>query len=174
MLRAILLPLFLLMSLLAAPARAEVLVTFWSHEQDENYPHTFLVLQGTVDATGRRVDTNIGFTARSASPAVLIGPVEGRMERVSRGYIARATSRPHFSLRLNDAQYAALQAHIARWRAQAQPNYDLNNRNCVHFVMEAAALLGLQVNRRSAYFLDPPRFLAEVMRLNPRLVPARR
>lgn len=174
MLRAILLPLVLLVSLLAAPARAEVLVTFWSHAQDENYPHAFLVLQGTIDATGQRVDTNIGFTARRATPAVLIGPVEGQMQRVSRSYIARPTSRPHFSLRLNDSQYAALQAHIARWRAQAQPNYDLNNRNCVHFVMEAAALLGLTVNRRSGYFLDPPRFLEEVMRLNPRLVPARR
>ena len=174
MLRAILLPLALLLSLLAAPARAEVLVTFWSHAQDRNYPHAFLVMRGTVDATGQRVDDNIGFTARSVSPAILIQSVNGRMDRVSAAYMARPTSRPHFSLRLNDTQYAALQAFIARWRAQAQPSYNLNDRNCVHFVMEAAALLGLTVNRRSAHFLDPPDFLDEVMRLNPQLVAARR
>ncbi len=174
MLRAILFSLSLCLALIAAPARSEVLVSFWSHAQDSNYPHAFLVMRGTVEATGQRVDTNIGFTARGVSPAILIRPVEGEMQRVSRAYMARPTSRAHFTLRLNDAQYAALQGHIARWRAQAQPNYNLNDRNCVHFVMEAAALLGLAVNRRSSHFLDPPEFLDEVMRLNPQLAATRR
>jgi len=39
----------------------------------------------------------------------------------------------------------------------------------VHFVMEAAALLGLSVNRNSKLFKKPKSFLIEVMRLNPRL-----
>ncbi|MCU0729707.1 MAG: hypothetical protein MUF41_06375, partial [Sphingopyxis sp.] len=47
--------------------RAEVTVTFWSHDRDQNYPHAFLVMRGTIDATGEVVDTNIGFTARSIS-----------------------------------------------------------------------------------------------------------
>ncbi len=174
MVRALLLSLAVFLSMLAAPARAEVLVTFWSHAQDSNYPHAFLVMRGTVESTGRRVDDNIGFTARNVSPAILIRSVEGRMDRVSRSYMARATSRAHFTLRLDDAQYARLQAFIARWRAQAQPSYNLNDRNCVHFVMEAAALLGLSVNRRSSHILDPPEFLDEVMQLNPQLAATRR
>ncbi len=174
MIRAILLSLSLAVALLAVPARSEVLVTFWSHAQDSNYPHAFLVMRGSVDATGQRVDDNIGFTARSVSPAILIQSVEGRMDRVSRGYMARATSRAHFTLRLDDAQYARLQAFIVRWRARPQPSYNLNDRNCVHFVMEAAALLGLTVNRRSSHFLDPPEFLDEVMTLNPQLAATRR
>ena len=44
-------------------------------------------------------------------------------------------------------------------------SYNLNKRNCVHFVMEAAALLGLSVNRNSKFFKKPKSFLFEVMRL---------
>jgi hypothetical protein len=157
----------LLLCLLPAPAAAEVVATFWSHERDQNYEHGFIVLQGTVEATGQRVDTNIGFTARQVSPMVLLRSVEGQMETVSAGYIARATSRPHFRITLDDAAYARLMAFVARWRGQAQPNYNLNRRNCVHFVMEAAAVLGLAVNRQSRNFRNPRAFLDEVLRLNP-------
>jgi hypothetical protein len=167
---AFLIALFLPLSAL----RAEVTVTFWSHDRDQNYPHAFLVMRGTIDATGEVVDTNIGFTARSISPMVLLGSVHGQMETLSAGYIARPTSRPHFALRLNDAQYARLQAFITRWRSARQPSYNLNRRNCVHFIMEAAAELGLTVNRNSAHFREPRQFLEEVMRLNPRLTPATR
>ena len=169
--------LFAMVAALLLPSsavRAEVVVTFWSHARDRNYPHAFLVMRGRVDATGQVVDTNIGFTARSISPMVLLGSVRGQMEVLSPGYVARATSRPHFALRLNDAQYARLQAFIARWRAAPQPNYNLNSRNCVHFIMEAAAELGLVVNRASANFREPGLFLDEVMQLNPRLAPATR
>lgn len=173
LLRAILLPLTLLLACWASAAQAEVLVSFWSHDQDRNYPHAFLTMQGTIDATGRRVDDSIGFTARSVTPTILIASVDGRMERVSRSYRARPTSRAHFTLRLDDAGFARLQGFIARWRSQAQPSYNLNNRNCVHFVMEAAALLGLQVNRRSSHFLAPRLFLDEVARLNPQATASR-
>lgn len=162
------------LSCTAAPAAAEVVVTFWSHSRDQNYPHAFLTMRGRIDATGEAVDTNIGFTARNASPMVLLGSVAGEMEVLSAGYVARATSRPHFALRLNDAQYARLTSFIATWGAQRQPNYNLNRRNCVHFIMEAAALLGLSVNRQSAHFRQPTDFLNEVMRLNPHLTPASR
>lgn len=164
----------LLLALAPVAARAEVVVTFWSHDRDQNYPHAFLTMRGTIDATGEVVDTNIGFTARTVSPMVLMGSVAGQMEVLSAGYIARATSRPHFALRLNDEQYARLTTFIATWRAAPQPNYNLSRRNCVHFIMDAAALLGLSVNRNSAHFRRPGDFLNEVMRLNPHLAPARR
>lgn len=160
--------------LATVPARAEVVVTFWSHERDQNYPHAFLTMRGRIDATGEAVDTNIGFTATSASPLVLLGSVRGQMEILSPGYVARTTSRPHFALRLDDARYARLNAFIASWRTARQPNYNLNRRNCVHFIMDAAAALGLNVNRNSVFFRRPSDFLGEVMRLNPTLTPATR
>lgn len=161
--------LFFILLILPAPVAAEVVATFWSHERDQNYEHAFIVLEGTVESTGQRIDTNIGFTARRVSPMVLLRSVEGQMETVSAGYIARPTSRPHFAVVLDDAGYARLMAFIARWRAQPQPSYNLNRRNCVHFVMEAAALLGLAVNRQSRHFRNPRAFLEEVVTLNPRV-----
>ncbi len=173
-LRLLLPALALAAALIAIPAKAEVLVTFWSHSRDQNYPHAFLVMQGRIDATGEVVDTNVGFTAHSISPMVLLGSVRGEMERLSAGYVARPASQPHFALRLNDAQYARLQAFIAQWANAPQPNYNLRRRNCVHFIMEAAVLLGLNVNRASSHFRAPSAFLDEVMQLNPQLTRARR
>jgi hypothetical protein len=167
MFRHVLLALSLL--ILPGPAMAEVVATFWSHDRDQNYEHGFIVLRGTVDATGERVDTNIGFTARSVSPMVLLRSVEGQMETVSAGYIARAASRPHFRMVLDDAAYVRLMAFVARWRAAPQPSYNLNRRNCVHFVIEAAAILGLTVNRRTSHVRRPRQALEEVAQLNPRV-----
>ena len=160
--------------LVAVPARADVTVTFWSHTRDQNYPHAFILMRGRVDATGEVVDSNIGFTARRLSPGLLFGSVDGQMETLSAGYVARATSAPHFSVRLDDAGYARLTAAIARWRAAPQPGYNLNRRNCVHFVMEMAAVLGLSVNRQTAHVRSPRDFMLELMRLNPTVTPARR
>ncbi len=156
-----------LVASMPAPAAAEIVATFWSHERDQNYEHGFVTLQGTIEATGERVNTNVGFTARRVSPMVLFRSVEGQMETVSAGYILRPTSRPHFSITLDDAGYARLMAFVARWRAHAQPSYNLNTRNCVHFVMEAAVVLGLSVNRQSPHFRNPRAFLDDVVRLNP-------
>jgi hypothetical protein len=172
--RCPLLLLALFAALLPAPAAAEVIATFWSHERDQNYEHAFIVLRGTIDASGERVDTNIGFTARSASPMVLLGSVAGQMETVSAGYIARPASRPHFRMALDDAAYARLMAFVARWRAARQPSYNVNRRNCIHFVIEAAAVLGLNINRQTAHYRQPRQALEEVVRLNPGVARATR
>ena len=166
--------LFLLLALTIAPAaaRAEVEVAFWSHPRDRDYEHTFLIMRGTVDATHERIDSNVGFTAAErASPMLLVRSANGRLQRVSRGYVGR--SRAHFTLRLDDARFLALRAYIARWRAAPQPSYNLHRRNCVHFVMGAAEVLGLRINRDTAYVLDPAAFLDELARLNPRVMPLR-
>ena len=34
-----------------------------------NFPHAFVGLKGTVDATGEQIDTSLGFTAHSVTPA---------------------------------------------------------------------------------------------------------
>jgi hypothetical protein len=154
-------------SLTSVTAKAEVVATFYSHDFGDHFPHAFVKLKGTVDSTGEQVDTNYGFTAVSVSPAILMGSVKGMIETKGDKYIA--DSNPHFSLRLSDAEYAKLIAMVDKWRNLPGKSYSLNSRNCVHFAMEAAALLGLSVNRKSKFFKKPKSFLLETMKLNPGL-----
>lgn len=154
-----------LMMLAPDAARAEVDVTFYSHEFGDSFPHAFIVLEGTLDATGEAIDTNYGFTAKNISPAILFGSVIGIVESVEPEYIA--SSNAHFTVKLDDAGYARLMAKVVEWRDRPQKSYNLGKRNCVHFAMEAAEAVGLVVNRDSDYFKKPRSFLQEVGRLNP-------
>jgi hypothetical protein len=156
-----------LFSVCSTSASAEVLATFYSHDFGDHFPHALVKLKGTVDSTGEVVDTNYGFTAVNVSPAILMGSVKGMIETKGAKYIA--DSNPHFTLRLSDAEYAKFIAFVEEWRNVPQKNYNLNRRNCVHFVMEAAALLGLNVNRQSKFFKKPKSFILETMKLNPEL-----
>jgi hypothetical protein len=157
----------LLLALLPVTARAEVLATFYSHDFGDHFPHAFVKLTGTVEATGEVVDTNYGFTAKNLTPAILWGSVLGMIETKDAKYIE--DSNAHFTIVLDDTQYAALIAHVEAWRNRPQKSYSLNKSNCVHFVMEAAELLGLKVNRKSKFFKKPKSFVLEVMELNPGL-----
>jgi hypothetical protein len=155
------------LSQLPATAQAEVLATFYSHDFGDHFPHAFVRLKGTVDSTGETVDTNYGFTAVNVSPAILMGSVKGMIETKDAKYVNKSNA--HFTLRLSDAEYAKLKAHVEQWRSLPGKSYNLNKRNCVHFVMEAAALLGLTVNRQSKFFKKPKSFTLELMKLNPGL-----
>jgi hypothetical protein len=157
----------LLLSLLPASAHAQVVATFYSHDFGDHFPHAFIKLKGRVEATGEVVDTNYGFTAVSVSPAILMGSVKGMIETKDAKYVDK--SNPHFSIKLSDAEYRKLIDHVERWRSLSGNSYSLNKRNCVHFVMEAAALLGLSVNRQSKFFKKPKSFVLEMMKLNPTL-----
>lgn len=145
-------------------AQAEVIATFYSHDFGDHFPHAFVKLKGTVDAKGQVVDTNFGFTAVSVSPAILMGSVKGMIETKDAKYIA--SSNPHFSVKLSDAEYGRFMVFVDKWRNLPGKSYNLGTRNCVHFAMEATALLGLRVNRKSRYFKKPKTFLLEVMGLN--------
>ena len=143
----------------AAPAPAAVEITFHSKDFGITFPHAFIVLRGTVDETGEPVDTNYGFTVRHLiGPSALFGPVQGEIETVSdSGYVE--DSNRHFTMRLSDDQYRALLALVERWRALPQPSWSLRRRNCVSFVADVAALLGLDADprglmRRPGAFLD--------------------
>ncbi|MFN3619933.1 hypothetical protein [Sphingorhabdus sp.] len=153
----------------STPARAEVVATFYSHDFGDHFPHAFVKLKGTVGSTGEAVDTNFGFTAVNVSPAILMGSVKGVVETKDAKYIA--ASNPHFSVKLSDAEYHRFMAFVEKWRTLPGKSYNLGKRNCVHFAMEAAALLGLSVNRQSRYFKKPKTFLLEVMGLNKSLKP---
>jgi hypothetical protein len=155
------------LSQLPGSAQAEVVATFYSHDFGDHFPHAFVKLKGTVDSTGQSVDTNYGFTAVSVSPAILMGSVRGMIETKDAKYIA--SSNPHFSVTLSDAEYQRFMVFVDSWRNLPGKSYNLGKRNCVHFAMEAAALLGLSVNRQSKFFKKPKTFLLEVMGLNKHL-----
>jgi hypothetical protein len=153
--------------LLPNAARAEVTITFYSHELDDHFPHAFIKLTGTVGSTGDAVDTNYGFTARSTSPAILWGSVGGMIETKNAKYVR--SSKPHFTFRLADADYRRVLELVNKWRNIPGKSYNLGKRNCVHFAMEVAALLGLSINRQTKFLKKPTSFMLELLRLNPEL-----
>ncbi|HEX8191397.1 MAG TPA: hypothetical protein VF552_00710 [Allosphingosinicella sp.] len=130
--------------LMPAAAPAAVEMTFYSREFGSQFPHGFVVLQGTPDRGGERIDTNYGFTATAVSPAILFGSVRGKVEAVGGGYIR--DSEAHLRLTLTDAEYDRVMETVARWRDARQPSYSLSRRNCVHFIADIAAALGMQAD----------------------------
>lgn len=136
----LLLPVLLLVAPL--PARAAVTITFWSHDFGNSFPHAFFTLRGTPDAGGAPVDLNYGFTAKHVSPALLWGTVAGRIDIADPAYMAGSDAQ--FAVTLTDAQYADVLALVRAWDERTgDAHYNLNRRNCVTFVQEAARRSGL-------------------------------
>ena len=144
----------------ASPAFAKVKVTFFAHELGNDFPHAFIVAEGKIDATGEAVKRAIGFTPKSVSPSMLFGSVAGMMDIITPSYIQH--SYPHFSLEIDDAAYARMLAEAERWRVAGQPNYNLNHRNCVHFVGALARALGLDAPDISGLMKRPRSYLIAV------------
>lgn len=142
--------------LLAAPALAAVRIDFYSRDTDVRFPHALVALQGTT-ADGAPIDANYGFTPYSLTPLALLGPVDGHVVSVEPDYLLRA--RLHFSMVLDDDEYARVMAVVERWRARPQPSYSLDTANCVTFVAEIAAALGLDVSDLARFVRRPTSFL---------------
>ena len=157
---------FLLLAL-SAPAHAQVVATFYSHEFGNEFPHAFFTLKGTPVAGGAPVDTNYGFTPKAISPAILWGSVAGRLDTAKPRYIASSDAR--FSVTLSDVQYAAMLAVVETWRTRPSPSYNLEKANCVHFIGEAARAAGLTVTFPKRLMKKPRSYLIEVQRLNPQV-----
>ena len=158
------------LALLADPAAAQVRLSFHSFNGSVlwgRYPHTFIVMDGTLDATGQRVAENYGYTAVNANAAVLRGNVRGTVWSEDAKYIA-GTNR-HFSVAISDAQYHAIEAEVARWRTDPGQSYSLDHNNCVHFVARIAAMVGLAVQVPQAMVRRPKAWLNLMTRLNPQL-----
>lgn len=155
----------------SVPARAAVTITFWSHEFGSDFPHTFFTLRGTIDANGMPVDANYGFTAKAVTPAILFGTVAGRLDIADPRYIE--TSDAQFSMVLTDQQYADILKLVAAWDEKTgNSRYSLNRRNCVHFVKEAAARLGLVGLDRPKLMKRPRSYLDAVEAANTgRIIP---
>jgi hypothetical protein len=149
---------------LNAPAFAAVEITFYSREFGSQFPHGFVTLVGTPDRGGDRIDANYGFTATHVSPALLFGSVRGKVDSAGAGYIR--SSDAHFAVTLSDAEYDSVIATVERYRTQRQPSYNLNRRNCVHFIADIAAAIGLRAELPRRLTRRPGAFTASLIRAN--------
>ncbi|MFU7529384.1 hypothetical protein [Qipengyuania sp. ASV99] len=162
--------LFALIALMwSGAAMAEVQIHFHSFNGSVllgRYPHTFIVLDGTL-SSGQVVNENYGFSARRATTEVLSGPVEHMVLAESERNVRR-TNR-HFSLTISDAQYRRIIAEVQRWQNAPGKYYDLETRNCIHFVGEMARILGLRVEYPGDMLRRPKKWLNHITALNPQL-----
>jgi hypothetical protein len=158
--RAIALLVAAALAIWAMPASAAVSITFYSKELGASFPHAFVILQGTPDRGGPRVEEDYGFTAKTISPAILWGKVPGEVITDHSPSYVRGSDR-HFTLALTDAEYDRAMATVARWRAAKQPSYDLDRHNCVHFVADMAASIGLTADTRR--LMKKPRSFLEAL-----------
>jgi hypothetical protein len=150
--------------LLPTPAAAQVVLSFYSHELGSSFPHAFVVLKGKTEE-GRDVDTNFGFTAKTLTPAILMGSVRGVVETSKPSYVA--SSDRQFSVQLDDRQFKDVLAVVERWRTRPGKSYNLNKSNCIHFVGEVAQAVGLKVVFEKALIKKPRSFLLSLATLNP-------
>ncbi len=154
----------LLLAFAALPAQARVTITFWSYENGGDFPHAFFTLHGTPDRGGAPVRLSYGFTAKTITPAILLGNVAGKIDLTTRSYIARGT--PHFAAAISDAQYDAVLRQVSEWNARGGNSYNVNKRNCVHFVAEAMRRSGLRVVEDPKLIKKPRSFTRSIAALN--------
>jgi hypothetical protein len=142
--------------------QAAVEIDFYSHDFGKEFPHAFVVLKGTLDSTGEKVDTNLGYSALRVTPAILFKSVPGGVDEgvIPEEYIARSTE--HFSLMLSDEEYRAVMAVEAAWKARPQPSYNINDANCVHFVSDVLLALHMKGEPRKGLMRSPHSFLDAV------------
>lgn len=154
----------------AMPAAADVEVSFRSFNGSMffgRYPHTFIEMKGTLESTGEKIDENYGFTADKVTPAVLSGPVKHRISIEPQKWIDK-TNR-HFTVTVSDAKYLEIKREVEKWRNAPGKYYDLDERNCIHFVGRIAQLVGLQVDYPKKMLRKPKAWLNYLTGKNPRL-----
>ncbi|HWH17108.1 MAG TPA: hypothetical protein VNT77_02030 [Allosphingosinicella sp.] len=160
-----------LLSLAATASQAAVRISFYSKELGASFPHAFIELEGTDDRTGAAVRDNYGFTAKTISPAILMGSVTGEVMAVDQAYVRNSDL--HFSFVLTDAEYDRVKATIEKWRMLKQPSYNLNRQNCVYFVADVAASLGMRAETPKALMKKPRSFTESLVEANQSWLAAR-
>jgi len=152
------------------PASAEVTISFHSFNGSVmfgRYPHAFVALKGTVDSTGEVVDENYGFTAKKVTTAILSGPVEHDILVETDEYMNK-TNR-HFTVTLNETQLSKVRATMRKWRDAPGKHYDLESRNCIHFVGSMAKIVGINVDYPKKMLRRPKKWLNYIAEKNPQL-----
>ncbi len=169
--RSLALLLSALLCLLPLPALAAVTLAFHSFNGSYlggRYPHTFIVLDGTLDGDGRRVHENYGYSTSSGAIGALRGNVPGIIQIERERYLS-STNR-HFTVTITDAQYRAITAEVEAWRdSPGQRRYSLDHHNCIHFVARIAELVGITAPVPQSMVRRPKQWLNHVGRLNPQL-----
>jgi hypothetical protein len=95
-----------------------------------------------------------------------MGTVPGRLDIAKPAYIANSDAQ--FSLLLTDAQYARILALVAGWSDKTgDGRYNMNSRNCIHFVAEAARIAGVATVEFPALMKKPRSYLKAVAAANP-------
>jgi hypothetical protein len=158
-----LLTLFALMVAVISPglARADVTVSFYSHDFGSTFPHAFFTVKGQLARGGPAIDTNYGYTPKVVETAIIFGGwVSGEIETGKPSYVA--SSRKHFSVTVPDATYDGLMALVQKWGSRPK-GYNLGKQNCVHFVGEAAQIVGMSVDFNNGLVKRPKAFLDAVM-----------
>ena len=148
----------LLATVLPTTARADIEVGFWSRELGIELPHAFFTIRGIV--AGRPVEESYGYTPKAITPAILWGPVPGRIDLTSKSYMA--ASHKHFTLKVPEAAYARLHAIVDRHASKPGSIYYMNTHNCVTFVGEAAQAVGLKVPYNQKLLKRPTSYLAAI------------
>lgn len=160
----------LIFLLLPQFAAAQVMLSFHSFNGSMwggRYPHTFIVLEGTLDETGQVIKENYGYTAVSATPAILMGNVVGTVNSEKEKYLT--TTNRHFTVPLSDAQYHAIITEVHAWRDAPGKSYSLDHHNCVHFVARIASMVGIRADVPQEMVRKPKAWLNYVTRMNPQL-----
>lgn len=157
-----------LLAIIPAQASAAVRISFYSHEFGSNFPHAFITLEGEDDRTGEKISANYGFTATHVTPAILLGSVKGeifsRSQEKDAAYLA--SSDRHFSFTLSHAELEVVMATVEKWRALPQPSYNLNRQNCVFFIADVAASLGMAADTPKALMKKPRSYTEHLVRTN--------
>ena len=160
----------LVLAALTLSATAQVVLSFHSFDGSVlfgRYPHTFIVMEGTLDSTGLRVNENYGYTPVHPMALLSNRQVKGTIGIEPAKYVT-STNR-HFSVPISDTQYRAIVAEMVRWRDDPGETYNLDRNNCVHFVARIASMAGLRVEVPQNLVRRPKAWLNLETRLNPQL-----
>jgi hypothetical protein len=80
----------------------------------------------------------------------------------------RTTNR-HFTVTVSDETYRRMKQEVIAWRDAPGKFYDLDTRNCIHFVGRMAELAGLRVDFPRNLLRKPRAWLNHIASLNPQL-----
>lgn len=159
----------LLLALIAGPALAEVVLTFYAHPGARVrdgyllFPHAYVHATGSLEETGETVDWAAGFTARSPGPQLLFARGAGVVAYPDARYVGEG--KPYLRLTVSDAAYRAVRARSDWWAGPEGSVYDLRRRNCISFVADLARVAGLVTADEPS--MKPGTFLEATAALNP-------
>jgi len=151
-------------------AQARVMVLFHSFNGSlffGRYPHAFIELSGTLDADGRVIHENYGYTGNGTAMQALAGPMPGTIASEKEDYVK--STNVHFAVPISDQQYFAIRQEIERWRSGPESTYNLETHNCVNFVARIAELVGLKSEVPKTFEKRPKAWLNYLIGLNPQL-----